>query len=1149
MSSTVTRTSESAHRRIPDDGVVVVPSGAPQTDESPTVISKSPPLVIPAPGSTNKASDLIRKISTPESIVAGIRGRKLAHFELIDPIGVGGMAAVIRARDTQLDRIVALKILPPETSVELEIVQRFHQEAKAAAKLDHENIARVFFCGEDQGLHFIAFEYVEGLNLRAMLEKHGRIPVAEAVRYIIQVATGLEHASSRGVVHRDVKPSNIIITPDGRAKLVDMGLARNMDRRGERDLTQSGMTLGTFDYISPEQALEPREADARSDIYSLGCTFYHLITGIPSVPEGTPAKKLHHHQHVVPLDPRQIDPTIPAEIVMILSKMMDKNPDRRYQRPIHLVQHLMQIARDVGAANDLPEGVLFVDTPLPKPPVARPMLLIGMAIAVLVMVTLILTLAPQPNFEPKSNPTHNGNAKAVTPITDVSKKDLKSAMPMPAVRPGVVSTTNDFAQALADKDTHKVDVKVEAGRAIDLEHFTLRGGEQPFEVESKDADNNLLRFQTSAINTGDGLTIESGERIVFRKLNFHLEADKSLNLSQIVAAIAIKSPKVVLFEECVFTQKVPPISKQPPFASVCVDAGDRQKPEVIFRSCYFDYSANQDGGQVAVAINGPATVKFDHCAFKSCGALVYFRSGASKANTHVSLRNCAGLVSNAPVFRFEQDASAKLDVRQSIFSRPTDAIGLPGLPQPGLIFLDSDAQVHYEGHQNVYHNLMAYVEPRSANQIVEPDEFARYLAKNSLGHDRESRYLKKTTSPWHHTTPLAVGDYLAFQLKPEFHDLEFGVRNVWTGQTMPKAIPIAMASDEPKIVDSESAGPFKFLAQALAGAKDGDVIYIKAGENREVVVAPFTLTGDITVTLKPFEDHKPILVLKKGFRDKDTAMFKVQDGTLKVFGMEITLDPSADGFESQSFVHLGEAATCQFVHCVFNLKATSDVKLNVVTFVDLANMMKMGTPNTAGAGVRFDECVVRGKGDLVLLKGCRRLRVDVKSSFIALDGSLLDIESANKPMPMDEGVRWKMSKSSVFVTDSLFALRSKSNGKGLSETHVDVDNCLLVSNAPEQQPIVNLDTEGTISLEKLFKWRGEKNYFANFEAASVIEWKTFFEPTLESGTLTFPKLNDEQLKTLWEATPEWFAYTETINGFGIPPQISSKLLAPSPKSD
>ncbi|MCI0464695.1 MAG: serine/threonine protein kinase, partial [Gemmataceae bacterium] len=239
---------------IPTADAVFPPSAEP-SDDTPTIISKG------LPATTSRAA------ASSEAIVAGsLRGRSLAHFELIEPIGVGGMAAVIRARDKQLDRCVALKILPPDMAVDPENIRRFHQEARAAARLDHENIARVYYCGEDQRLHFIAFEFVEGVNLRNLLERRGRLSVPEAVHYMLQIATGLAHAALRGVVHRDIKPSNIIISPNGRAKLVDMGLARSLEPTGDQALTQSGVTLGTFDYISPEQALEPRTADSRSDI-------------------------------------------------------------------------------------------------------------------------------------------------------------------------------------------------------------------------------------------------------------------------------------------------------------------------------------------------------------------------------------------------------------------------------------------------------------------------------------------------------------------------------------------------------------------------------------------------------------------------------------------------------------------------------------------------------------------------------------------------------------------------------------------------------------------------------------------------------------------------------------------------------------------
>src|SRR5258708_11680108 len=192
------------------------------SDESPTVITKNP-------------------AKPPDDLVAdSLRGRRLAHFELLEPVGVGGMAAVIRARDTQLDRTVALKVLPPEMADDQENVRRFHQEARSAAKLDHENIARVLFCGEDQKLHFIAFEFVEGDNLRALMDRRGQLPVPEAMHYMLQIAAGLAHAAARGVVHRDIKPSNIIISPNGRAKLVDMGLARISETHADHALTQSG---------------------------------------------------------------------------------------------------------------------------------------------------------------------------------------------------------------------------------------------------------------------------------------------------------------------------------------------------------------------------------------------------------------------------------------------------------------------------------------------------------------------------------------------------------------------------------------------------------------------------------------------------------------------------------------------------------------------------------------------------------------------------------------------------------------------------------------------------------------------------------------------------------------------------------------------
>ena len=440
---------------------------APPTDDTPTIISRAGP-------------HHLRHDEPPGSL----RGRKLAHFELIEPIGVGGMAAVIRARDMQLDRLVALKILPPDMAADPENVRRFHQEARSAARLDHENIARVFFCGEDQKLQFIAFEFVEGDNLRIILERRGRLPFAEAVNYVLQIAMGLVHASGRGVVHRDIKPSNIIITPTGRAKLVDMGLARSLERQDDKGLTQSGVTLGTFDYISPEQALEPREADVRSDIYSLGCTFYHLLTGHPPVPDGTAAKKLHHHQHVKPRDPRELVPGLPDEVAVILDRMMAKRPQDRYQSPEQLVHHLLLAARKLGGPSNVPEGVLSVEAALPPPPGGRPLLLAGSAAALVLLVIVALELFNRPPAaapagptvvktpEPTKTPVPGPGAAVVPPA--VGPKDNPADPPAPQPTPTLAADRDegdghdlgDWVLNHRDRNTPK---EIILGGDIDLE--------------------------------------------------------------------------------------------------------------------------------------------------------------------------------------------------------------------------------------------------------------------------------------------------------------------------------------------------------------------------------------------------------------------------------------------------------------------------------------------------------------------------------------------------------------------------------------------------------------------------------------------------------------------------------------------------------
>ncbi|MDR1484451.1 MAG: serine/threonine protein kinase [Planctomycetaceae bacterium] len=297
-------------------------------------------------------------------------GTLLGHFIVKNYIGGGGMGRVYLATDTLLDRNVAVKVLPQQRANDQSTVARFMNEAKSAARLNHEHIAQVYFAGEQDGIPFIVFEYVEGTNVRKLINESGVLSLPQALNFMLQIVHALAHAAENGVVHRDVKPSNILITREGKAKLIDMGLARLLNpAEGAGDLTASGVTLGTFDYISPEQARDPRNADIRSDIYSLGCTFFFMLAGRPPFPEGTVLQKLLQHQGDLPPDIRDIQPNIPADISVLIQRMMAKDPKQRFQTPDNLITALTENARKIGMQPVGHSNLYWKLEPPVKPPI------------------------------------------------------------------------------------------------------------------------------------------------------------------------------------------------------------------------------------------------------------------------------------------------------------------------------------------------------------------------------------------------------------------------------------------------------------------------------------------------------------------------------------------------------------------------------------------------------------------------------------------------------------------------------------------------------------------------------------------------------------------------------------------------------------
>ncbi|TWT87752.1 serine/threonine protein kinase [Stieleria varia] len=297
--------------------------------------------VIRAPAALSPPAE--RSGRTPSDVAKILVGQQLNQYRLEEMIGGGGMGAVFRGHDEQLDRTVAIKVIP-FVGNDPEMQRRFRNEAQNAAKLDHPRIARVFDAGSHDDWHYIVFEYIRGTNLRDLTNSIGVLNLDDAVYYTCQLAEALQHAADRGIVHRDIKPSNVLIGDSDTIKLVDMGLARSDNLDLSEDMTASGVTLGTFDYISPEQALDPRDADLRSDIYSLGCTLYFMLTGEPPYTGGTMLQKLLSHGNAPLPDPRELRADLPDDIVAVMQRMMAKEPKNRYQNANDLIADLMEVS-------------------------------------------------------------------------------------------------------------------------------------------------------------------------------------------------------------------------------------------------------------------------------------------------------------------------------------------------------------------------------------------------------------------------------------------------------------------------------------------------------------------------------------------------------------------------------------------------------------------------------------------------------------------------------------------------------------------------------------------------------------------------------------------------------------------------------------
>jgi eukaryotic-like serine/threonine-protein kinase len=286
-----------------------------------------------------------------EQLKVGRSKFTLGPYRIIDAIGQGGMGQVFRAEHRLMGRIVAIKVLPRHRSTP-DAIASFTREIRALAQFDHENLVRAYDAGHDGNVYFLVTEFVPGTDLRKLVRARGKLSMQDAATIIVQAARALAHAHSRGLVHRDVKPGNLLVTPSGQTKVSDLGLAGFLGSE-EQDDPRLGRIVGTADYLSPEHITSPRDLSPASDVYSLGCTLYYAVTGKVPFPGGTARDKARRHCEETPLNPRRFNLDLSDEFIDVVSSMMEKDPTKRIRTAEGVIAGLAPWAADAVAAEGL----------------------------------------------------------------------------------------------------------------------------------------------------------------------------------------------------------------------------------------------------------------------------------------------------------------------------------------------------------------------------------------------------------------------------------------------------------------------------------------------------------------------------------------------------------------------------------------------------------------------------------------------------------------------------------------------------------------------------------------------------------------------------------------------------------------------------
>ena len=695
-------------------------------------------------------------------------GDLLGPFQIEQSIGIGGMGSVFLAKDMLLERQVALKILPVDQNGLQEVVQRFLQEGRAAARLDHPNIARVYCLGQDQGIHYIAFEYIQGETIRNHLDKTGKLPISEVVQVGLQIAEALVHASARGVVHRDIKPSNILITPEGRIKLVDLGLARFFERNDDgHALTQTGVTLGTFDYISPEQARDPRDVDVRSDLYSLGCTLYHMLTGQPPFPEGTVLQKLIQHQEEPAPDVRSFRADAPAGLAHVVRTLLQKERSRRYQTPEQLRNELRKIESP------------SVSSTVPMPSTATQSrwgkhLIWGIPAIGLGCVILafswwgpanettawpqakddVLTLNPAETDKPRQGTGGFSNNTAEPPIltsTEQTHRETKTELLSELPRSISVGSDSDLS-AIIGSAPHGSTITLTDNGPYLVAPTLIELPNEPtsplilprkLTIRADELVHPVIRIKPAVqpLRQHAAMLAFRGGKIDIQRIEFQFESERT---DAALSALSVEGTELSL-TGCLFRDRSG-TKATTSYRALEIRNDNRSSdasvlpPAVRVVSCFFD------ANMIGVFGRGPTDVVLRDCLFGPGQPVAWFDNPFERGiqNTQIELQHCSIMAATSPLFRFN-GCVTELTLEKSIIGPIVNDSAI-------LVATDNPAQLHWQGRENLYGQLASYLMPLGNSTQTKPIvSYEDWI--NAPGEIREIRSQHTEEKIWSHTDP------------------------------------------------------------------------------------------------------------------------------------------------------------------------------------------------------------------------------------------------------------------------------------------------------------------------------------------------------------------------------------------------------------